>query len=265
MNGVIFDIKRFAVNDGPGIRTTVFLKGCPLRCSWCHNPEGIKENPEDVSRELKLNGRSFTKEETAGTEISAAELFAELEKERIFMDESGGGVTFSGGEPFQQFDFLMEILKICKTNGMHTAVDTSLYVSWDKIKAASEYIDLFLVDLKLMDSAAHQHYTGVPNGLILNNIEKLSAIESAVIIRIPVIPNVTDPNKNILQSISFLKDLKGKVKEVHLLPFHCSANEKYKRIGRENQFGHQKSMQKVELLDIENQFINAGFAVKIGG
>ena len=262
MTGIVFDIKRFAVHDGPGIRTTVFLKGCPLHCCWCHNPESIEPNPCRVSSVLKLNGRSFTKTETIGYEISAGNLLAELEKERVFMDESGGGVTFSGGEPLLQHDFLLEMLKICQTNGMHTTVDTSLYASWEKIKAVSEFTGLFLVDLKLMESAAHQLYTGVSNELILDNIRKLSASDASIIIRIPVIPNVTDSTENIRQSIAFLQTLNGKIREVNLLPFHRTANEKYKRVGRKNPFEHLKSIQKEELNDMAEQFTNAGFTVK---
>ena len=265
MTGVIYDIKRFAVHDGPGIRTTVFLKGCPLSCSWCHNPESIEQAPLHINKVLKLNGRSFTKEETIGYEISAVKLFAELDKERVFMDESGGGVTFSGGEPLLQHDFLLEMLKICKTNGMHTVVDTSLFASWEKIETIAEFTGLFLVDLKLMDSAAHQLYTGVPNELILENIRKLAASNVTIFIRIPVIPKVTDTIENIQQSIEFLSTLNDTIKEVHLLPFHNTANEKYKRVFRENPFGHLKSLQKSELINIEKQFTNAGFNVKIGG
>ena len=265
MTGIIFDVKRFSVHDGPGIRTTVFLKGCPLCCSWCHNPEGIGQTPCRFDKALNLNGRRFIKEETIGYEISVDNLFAELEKERVFMDESGGGVTFSGGEPLMQLDFLKEMLKICKTNGMHTAVDTSLYASWDMVKAVLECTDLFLVDLKLMDSAIHQFYTGVSNDLILDNIRKLSDTDATIIIRIPVIPNVTDSTENIQQSILFLQSLNGKIKEVHLLPFHRTANEKYKRVGRENPFGHIESLPKEVMENIKNEFTNAGFTVKIGG
>ena len=222
--GIIFDIKRFAIHDGPGIRTTVFLKGCPLRCAWCHNPESIEQNPRIVGKVLKLNGRSFTKEETIGYEISTDKLYVELEKERTFMEESGGGVTFSGGEPLMQHDFLMEMLRICKKNGMHTTLDTSLYAPWEKIEAVSEFTDLFLVDLKLMDSEAHRKYTGVDNNLILENIRKLSALDVSITIRIPLIPEVTATADNIRQTISFLQSLNG-IRNVDLLPFHNRANE----------------------------------------
>ena len=265
MTGIIFDIKRFAVHDGPGIRTTVFLKGCPLHCSWCHNPEGIDKNPCSVDKVLKLNGRSFTKEEAIGYEISTDKLFVELEKERVFMDESTGGVTFSGGEPFLQHDFLTEMLKICKSMGIHTTVDTSLFVPWENIFTVIKYIDLFLVDLKLMDSDLHERYTGVPNELILDNLRKLSELDVPVIIRIPVIPELTTTEENITQTISFLKSLNGKIKEVDLLPFHNTANGKYKRFGKDNPFGNFKSMKKDDIKNIEIKFNNAGFVVKTGG
>ena len=265
MTGIIFDIKRFAVHDGPGIRTTVFLKGCPLRCNWCHNPEGIEQSPGQVKNVMKLNGRSFTKEETIGYEISVDQLFAELEKERVFMDESCGGVTFSGGEPLMQPDFLMEILKTCQSSGMHTAVDTSLYASWEKIKVISKFTDLFLVDLKIMDEVKHQSHTGVSNALILDNIKLLATLDVSIIIRIPVIPNLTTSIENITQSISFLQTLNDKIKEIHLLPFHVTANEKYRRVGMDNPFEKQIPLQKEEIKEIENQYINAGFIVKTGG
>jgi pyruvate formate lyase activating enzyme len=265
MSGTIFDIKRFAVHDGPGIRTTVFLKGCPLCCRWCHNPESIDPTPCDIKKELKLNGRRFTKEETIGYEISTDKLFSELEKERIFMDESGGGVTFSGGEPLQQYNFLLDMLMLCKQNCMHTTVDTSLFAPYEKIEAVSAFTDLFLIDLKLMDHAAHQFHTGVSNEIILDNIRKLAASDTSIIIRIPIIPNVTDLNENIVQTISFLKTLNGKIREVHLLPFHNTAKGKYIRTGKENPFSNLKSLQKDEIKEIEQQFVNAGFFVKIGG
>ena len=264
MTGIIFDIKRFAIHDGPGIRTTVFLKGCPLQCSWCHNPESIEPAVCHYKKVMKLNSQTFTKEEQIGYEITTDELFAELGKEIVFMDESGGGVTFSGGEPLMQHNFLLEMLMICRKNGMHTTVDTSLYTSWDKIRTVAKYTDLFLADLKLMNSELHQKYTGVPNELIQENIRQLSAIDTAMIIRIPVIPNVTDTTENIEQTISFLQSLNA-IKEVHLLPFHQTASEKYRRMGKENLFGRLKSLQKDDIKNIYQRYAEAGFVVKTGG
>lgn len=265
MTGIIFDIKRFAVHDGPGIRTTVFFKGCPLKCSWCHNPESIDPTPTHVSKTVKLNGRSYTKDETVGYEISDYKLLAELEKERVFMEESGGGVTFSGGEPLLQYNFLVRMLELCKEKGMHTAVDTTLFTTWDKVENLASLASIFLVDLKLVETSVHQQYTGVPNEAILDNIRKLSALNASIYIRIPMVPNVSMSATNVEQSTTFLKTLPNKVKEVALLPFHNTANEKYKRVGRENQFGHLKSLKKEDLFDFKEQLENAGFLVKIGG
>jgi len=263
INGIIFDIKRFAVNDGPGVRTVVFLKGCPLRCKWCHNPEGIEKNPNNVSKTLKLNGKSYIKEETIGYDITAEKLFAELEKEWVFMETSSGGVTFSGGEPLLQQDFLLEMLKMCKRNDIHTTVDTSLYAEWETIKAIEEYTDLFLIDLKLMNSEAHKFHTGVSNELIIENIKKISITDSQIIIRIPVIPGVTTSDENIQQTVSFLQTINGKIREIHLLPFHNTANGKYKRLELDNSFVETlQSLKKEEIKVIEKQFISAGFIVK---
>jgi len=265
MTGIIFDIKRFAVHDGPGIRTTVFFKGCPLRCSWCHNPESIDQNFHTVEKTTKMNGRIFKRVETIGFKISVASLFAELHKERIFMEESGGGVTFSGGEPLQQYHFLMEMLKICNQYGIHTAVDTSLYASWEKICAIAKLSDLFLVDLKLMDRDAHRKHTGVYNDLILDNIKKLSTCDVSMRIRVPLIPGVNTSEENLRKTISFLHALNSslesrkKIKTIDLLPFHNNANEKYKRIERDNPFVKIKSIHKGEILEIEKLFTNAGF------
>jgi len=265
MTGIIFDIKRFAVHDGPGIRATVFLKGCPLRCAWCHNPEGLEKQIRKVNKVLKLNNRSFTKEETVGYEISAEKLYLEIEKERIFMDESGGGVTFSGGEPLMQHDFLLEILKICKQNQIHTTVDTSFFAQWDVIKNVAEFTDLFLIDLKLINSEAHKKHTGVSNELIIDNIQKISEQQSSVIIRIPLIPEITASTENISQSVKFLQTLSRKIKEVHLLPFHNIAKEKYSRFDMKNIFDQTSLIEKEEIINIEKQFINAGFTVITGG
>ncbi len=265
MTGTIFDIKRFAVHDGPGIRTTVFFKGCPLNCQWCHNPESIDRHPVCIQKTSRLNGREFVNDEMIGYEISPDALFDELKKEQVFMEESSGGVTFSGGEPLLQHEFLFKMLQLCKARGMHTAVDTTLFSSWEIVARMAEATDLFLVDLKLIDDQKHQFYTGVSNAAILKNIRKLVSGNVPVRIRIPMIPEVTTSPENIALSIAFLGELKGRVEAVDLLPFHNTANEKYKRVHLENQFSGKHSMKKEELTTIKNQFEAAGFAVKIGG
>ncbi|MGV8094592.1 MAG: glycyl-radical enzyme activating protein [Mangrovibacterium sp.] len=265
MKGIIFDIKRFAVHDGPGIRTTVFFKGCPLRCGWCHNPESIERDPECFRKTFRLNGHEFSENETIGYEISSRDLLAELRKEQIFMDESGGGITFSGGEPLFQDVFLLEMLKLCKTAGLHTAVDTSFFSAWEVISQVIKWTDLFLIDLKLMDNQAHEQYTGVSNKLILENIRKLAGLHHPFRIRIPVIPGITERKGNIRQAILFLKELEGPVPAIDLLPFHNSARQKYKRMHLNNPFEDVVSMKKEELAEIKDQFETARFIVKIGG
>lgn len=265
MKGTIFDIKRFAVHDGPGIRTTVFFKGCPLQCQWCHNPESIDRNPVCIRKTSMLNGREFSEDETIGYEISPEELFRELQKEQVFMDESGGGVTFSGGEPLMQHEFLFEMLRLCKQSGIHTAVDTTLFSSWGIVEKTADLTDLLLVDLKLMDDELHQRYTGVSNKVILSNIQQVAQTPVPMRIRIPMIPGVSVTPENIAQSIAFLSALNGSIEAVDLLPFHNTANEKYKRFHIENQFSDKHSMKKEELSPVKAQFETAGFSVKIGG
>ena len=265
MKGIIFDIKRFAVHDGPGIRTTVFFKGCPLKCQWCHNPESIDHKPVCITKTSKLNGREFTSQEIIGYEISTEELLDELQKEQVFMEESSGGVTFSGGEPLLQHEFLFEVLHQCKLRGIHTAVDTTLFSSWDIISRIAQATDLFLVDLKLMNDAEHRKYTGVSNQIILRNIQKLASSGASIQIRIPVITEITTQPENIESSIVFLKQLNGPVKAIDLLPFHNTATEKYKRFQIPNPFSGMHSMQKEAVIPLKQEFEKAGFTVKIGG
>lgn len=265
MQGIVFDIKRFAVHDGPGIRTTIFLKGCPLSCQWCHNPESLEMQPCTIEKHLVLNGRQFTDIEVIGYETTIANLLAEIDKEQVFMEESAGGVTFSGGEPLLQYAFLEQLLESCHNKGIHTAVDTSLLASWDVVERIASKTDLLLVDLKLMDDNAHQTFCGVSNKLILENIVKLAAKSTPMRIRIPIIPGVTDTQINIENSITFLRNIKGNIIGIDLLPFHNSAKEKYKRINLKNEFSQIPSLNKSDLQEIKNTFEAAGFNVKIGG
>lgn len=190
MGGVVFDIKRFAVHDGPGIRTTVFLKGCPLRCRWCHNPESLEASPCELPKTYHIGTSTFTEMETVGREMSVEELMHELRKEKVFMDESGGGVTFSGGEPLFQPAFLKEMLMACKAEGMHTVVDTSGYAASTVLDSILPFTDLFLFDLKIIDTEIHSHWTGVGNSIILANFDRLISAGARVRVRIPLIPGV---------------------------------------------------------------------------
>jgi len=262
---IIFDIKRFAVHDGPGIRTTVFMKGCPLSCVWCHNPESMNPDICEVPKTVRFGDKTFTENETVGHEISVEDLMKELLKEQIFMDESGGGVTFSGGEPLMQATFLNQALKACKQSGMHTAVDTSGYARWEIIEETAKFTDLFLYDLKMLNDDLHQQYTGVSNRLILENLRNLSAMNKPIMVRIPFIPEITLTEKNIAKSIDFLKSLPHKPVEVNLLPYHNTASHKYDRFGIENALKGVKSLSKKSLEEVKIQFENAGFKTRIGG
>lgn len=219
--GIIFDIKRFAIHDGPGIRTTVFFKGCPMNCHWCHNPESWKKQPQKVLKKI------------IGEEKTAAEVMEEIEKETLFHDESRGGVTFSGGEPLKQPDFLSVLLDECKRREIHTTLDTTGCVSPRVFDAIIDKVDLFLYDLKLMDNEKHIQYTGVSNRLVKKNLETLSQKGKRVILRFPVIPGITDTEENIKALGAFISSLKN-IRQIELLPYHRIAEAKYKRLKIKN-------------------------------
>jgi len=265
--GIIFNIQRFALHDGPGIRTTVFFKGCPLRCQWCHNPESHKILPE------KFNGcnvrRGFDQtfsvnKDEVGKEISVEELITEILKDRVFYEESNGGVTFSGGEPLMQPKFLAEALKQSKSSGIHTTVDTSGYSSIENIKSTAADTDLFLFDLKLMNDDLHQKYTGVSNQLILKNLLELDELNKKIIIRIPIIPEITDTDENLLAIRGFISYLKNVV-EVNLLPYHRTGEGKYVKYGKDNKMKETKSPDAERLANIKQLFSKLNCKVKVGG
>ena len=263
--GLIFDIKRFAVHDGPGIRTTVFMKGCPLSCLWCHNPESQSPKIESVPKSIKMDGKIFTEEENVGRYISVGELMTELQKEIVFMETSGGGVTFSGGEPLMQPHFLKKALIECRKAGMHTAVDTSGYASLSVLKEICDFADLFLYDVKLMDESLHQKYCGVSNKVILENLQYLLDHDFPLRIRIPIIPDITFREENLLSIRDFLLMQRFHPQGVDLLPFHNIAKHKYERFGIENRLKEVPNLPKTALSDIAALFRKAGFDVSIGG
>jgi pyruvate formate lyase activating enzyme len=230
MNGTIFNIKRFAVHDGPGIRTTIFLKGCPLRCCWCHNPESWSGSVQSFNRKTLMDGHEFCETEQIGRQISVDGLLQELEKERIVMEESGGGVTFSGGEPLMQPLFLKESLKACFNTGIHTALDTSGYATKKIIEEIVPYTNLFLWDLKLMDDDKHIFYTGVSNRQIISNLKWLSQLGKEIFIRIPVITGITSTDENLFQIIRFLDEIRNSVSRIDILPYHRIGKSKYEKL-----------------------------------
>src|SRR5450759_4092752 len=173
MKGLIFSIKRYSIHDGPGIRVTVFMKGCPLNCSWCHNPEGISPFPETVLQTNRIGDKEFSSNVEAGKYYTVNDILEILDKEKVFINQSKGGVTFSGGEPMIQFEFLLEALKACKEVGYHTAIDTSGYSSAENYKSIIPFTDLFMFDIKHLDEKRHIELTGVSNIGILDNYKLL--------------------------------------------------------------------------------------------
>lgn len=219
-NGVIFDIKEFAVHDGPGVRTTVFLKGCPLRCTWCHNPEGISPQPQTM--------RGATGERIAGREFAPHELAHILNRQAAALRACEGGVTFSGGEPLMQAEFVAETVDLL--DGMHVTLDTSGYASEHALRSVLARTDLVYFDLKLIDPAAHRRYTGVDNAPILRNLRILAGSGVPFVIRVPLIPGVTDTDENLAAIAQTARGLPG-MQRVDLLPYNQAAGGKYAAAG----------------------------------
>ncbi|MFC2115691.1 glycyl-radical enzyme activating protein [Bacteroidota bacterium] len=264
MKVCIFDIKRFAVHDGPGIRTTVFFKGCPLECWWCHNPEGINKDTECFTEELELDGVSLSKEVKVGRWIDVEELINELERDRVFMEESGGGISFSGGEPLQQAEALFRLLEMSGERNIHATVDTSGYTSEENIIKTASYADLILFDLKTMDDAKHRKFTGVSNQRILSNLEKALECTHEIIVRIPLVEGFNDSESEIGSMIEYLSSLDG-LEAVDILPYHPFGTHKYRRFNRENRLSGLKKPSDKRLKEVRNAFSDAGFRVRTGG
>jgi pyruvate formate lyase activating enzyme len=300
--GRIFDIKRFAVHDGPGVRTTVFLKGCPLHCLWCHNPESIGSGPDLFVRSARCarcyacipvcpkkaiskgpkkgpvvvdrdkcdlcgacaEACMYDALALAGREVDAAEVMAEVERDRVFYEQSGGGVTLSGGEPLAQPAFCRELLLGFKARGFHTALDTSGLAAWATLASCAEPADLVLYDLKMIDDRRHRETTGVSNAPILANLKKLAAGPKPVAVRIPLMAGVNDGPADIRSAIEFLKPLPA-VKTVGLLRYHKGGQEKYRSLGQAACFKIYEPPSDERLADIRRAFADAGFQVRIGG
>ena len=220
MEGVIFDIKRYAIHDGPGIRTTVFLKGCPLRCAWCHNPESQQFGIEILG--------SVSAKRTVGYRVSTQELVSEIDRDTLFYDESDGGVTFSGGEPLAQFEFLADMLEQCRQIDIHCAVDTSGHAPQTALLQVAKLTNLVLFDIKLMNDAKHLRYTGVDPGLIRDNLYALCEVPVDIEVRYPVIPGINDTAVDMEYLRSFMESLPRRV-PLRLLPYHQGAMDKHRR------------------------------------
>ena len=265
-SGYIFDIKKYSVNDGPGIRTTVFFKGCPLNCWWCHNPESQQTEPEEVDNCVFRWSLSYDQSQRSkiGSQVTVAEVMKEIEKDIPFYEESNGGATFSGGEPMLQIDFLQSLLSECKKKNIHTAIDTTGYASFSEFEKIYDMTDIFLYDLKPMDDKLHLEYSGVSNKLIHENLKKLSSLGNKIILRIPIIPTITDTEENISQTIFFISALKN-ISEIDLLPFHSTAKSKYERMKKENKVINLVQPTKEYMNELKNRFSQLGIPIKIGG
>jgi pyruvate formate lyase activating enzyme len=329
VTGTIFDIKKFSIHDGPGIRTTVFFKGCPLRCVWCHNPEGQSMSaeiiffpdrcsvcgrcvsvcpnqaiiPKDVSCEvngvhpnqaivLKDSSQELNRaheihtlrekcvacgacvkacprgaREVAGRVVTSDELIREIMKDVVFYDSSGGGVTFSGGEPLLQPDFLLALLRECKEREIHTAVDTCGFVKWETLSSIIPYADLILYDLKCMDSDMHYELTGRGNEEILENLRRLSKANCNVIVRFPLIPGINDNDENITCMGEFVLSLRhgGRLPRVDILPYHKMGLDKYLRLGRAYSLPYVTQPKDEMVHSVQERFGKFGLEVGIGG
>lgn len=266
MPGTIFDIKCFAVHDGPGIRTTVFLKGCPLQCRWCHNPEGQDPEPCCTERKIPFDGREFSEEEVTGRRVTCGEVMAEVLKERLIMEESGGGVTFSGGEPLMQAAFLAELLTACREEGFHTAVDTSGYAVRSDLATVAPLTSLFLYDLKVIDEGIHRRTTGLSNAMILANFRWLADQGYTMRVRIPLIREISATPKNIRETLDFLAPHAGVIDQVDLLPYHRTGVHKYQKLGiRCDMPASEAEPSAHEVEEIATLFREKGFRVKTGG
>jgi pyruvate formate lyase activating enzyme len=266
MKGLIFSVKRYSIHDGPGIRVTFFMKGCPLSCWWCHNPEGISQQPEQVKVAEKVGDEEFIKFRQAGEYYSVDDVLEILEKERPFMAESGGGVTFSGGEPMLQSEFLLEALKACKETGYHTAVDTSGYSLPTNYSAIIPYTDLFLFDIKHLDDDKHEKFTSVSNTLIINNFKMILDSGRDVMVRIPVIPGFNDDDHHLEKIKSFISENRAdNLRKICLLPYHRIGSSKYKRMNIPDRMEGVEPPSAERMEELKVFFAGTGIKVKIGG
>ncbi len=263
--GLIFDIRRYAVHDGPGIRTAVFFKGCPMRCAWCHNPEGISTRPQKMTRDRMINGRKKQVEETVGEWMAPREVIDLLMKDYVFYEESGGGVTFTGGEPLARPDFLMDLLKLSKKHGLHTALDTSGYAPADVFLQVAGQADMLLFDLKTTDNAKHLSYTGVDAGMILHNLLSLREDGPELIVRVPVIPGFNDQISEMEPLRDTLLQVNAHVQRVDLLPYHKWGRHKYEALQMKAPGELPPVDEQIALPEIMKVFSDAGFSVKKGG
>jgi pyruvate formate lyase activating enzyme len=309
--GVVFDIRRFSVHDGPGLRTTVFFKGCPLRCLWCHNPESQHRRSERLfwaerclqcqtcvttcpqgaihwdgsqpitdNEKCTLSGACVAAcyadaRQLAGRTMTVNEVMSEVVRDISFYESSGGasengasvqrgGVTFSGGEPLLQADFLLALLAACKDTDIHTALDTSGFATWETLDRIRPLVDLFLYDIKLMDPSRHRKFTLVFNTRILENLQRLSRLGHNIILRVPIIPGVNDDLENLRATGAFAASLSS-VSRLDLLPYHHAAMSKYERLHRTYRLPWLTTPSEERLAEIAHVFEGFGLHVNVGG
>ncbi len=298
-SGLVFNVQKYSIQDGPGIRTTVFLKGCPLACWWCHNPESQSSEPELIvietrcsqcgqcrevcpeakKAEIEANqGAAFRctrcgacvaacptgARQLVGQRMTVAEALAEILKDRVIYDESGGGATFSGGEPLMQPEFLLTLLDACHQEGIHTALDTCGYAPREQLLTAARLANLILYDLKIMDDRRHRECTGVSNRLILENLEALGRAHANIWIRVPLIPGFNDDGDALESIARFAGSVEG-VRQVNLLPYHETGLHKFARLGRTYRPGMLPPPSAESLQHAAEAFRAVGLAVHTGG
>ena len=299
--GLIFDIKKYAINDGPGIRLTVFFKGCNLSCQWCHNPESMSPKIQKMYNASKCIGAvkcldncpndalKMTSEgiitdyyscnlcgkcaevcptkafEMLGSNVSISDLMKQIDNEAIFFDQSGGGVTFSGGEPLMHSAYLLEALKECGKRMYHRVVDTTAFANQEILLEVAENCEMFLIDLKLMDSHKHKEFTGVRNEKILSNITALAKTDCEIIFRIPLIEGVNTSEENIRATANFMNSLAGNKRVINLLPYHNIAEHKLVKMGNADDFIEFETPLENMINQIITQFKNFGITATVGG
>ena len=300
LTGTIFEIERYAVNDGPGIRTLVFLKGCSLRCIWCCNPEsqhhrtqlvywkskclGCRHCIEACEQEaLAMTSDGIVIDRSActvcgdctdacyaealvlvGKRMTPEEVLEEVLKDELFYQKSGGGVTFSGGEPFEQSAFVLRTAELCKEHGIHTAVETCGAVSWPLLEASLPLIDLYLFDVKVIDSSRHERLTGVPNERIIDNFKRLAAAGAKMRVRVPIIPGCNDSDEDLRAIVEFLKASAPGI-PVDLLPYHRLGRSKYERLDVAYALDDLEPPSPERMSTIRRRFESEGFPVTVGG
>ena len=256
VRGRVFDIQRFSTHDGPGVRTIVFLKGCPLRCRWCCNPESQNYEIQLMKQKGKVK--------TVGHDTTVTEVMEEVMHDMPYYSRSGGGLTLSGGECLWQPDFAIALLKAAHENGINTAIETTGFADWNVIEQFIPEVDVFLMDIKHINSAKHKEFTTRPNELILENARKIAEKAKRLIIRVPVIPGFNDTKEEICEIAKFTASLPN-VNEIHLLPYHRMGKDKYDGLNRPYLMGDVPSPTSAKMQELLAVCKSHGLTTHLGG